>query len=254
MSQPQAPRLPRLPQARSGSNTQACLFSCLTALGVAALLAVVGAVGVYQYISGQIDGFLENYTATEPVALPAIALEQPERAALEARLLSFAQALEGEGSTQTLTLTRDELNAALLLHPDTEQLADYLHLDIGEGHLTAQVSFPLGELRLPMLRDRWLNGRAKLSASLSQGRLLVFFDEVTVRDRALPEEFMGQLRQENLAAEMQTDPEVRAFLARIESFRLEPGRLTIRAQPAPRPETAGDAEGEGRREGEGAPI
>jgi len=256
MTQPQVRRPPSLPQARSGNNTQACLFSCLAALSAAVLLAVVGAIGIYQFISGQIDGFLDNYTATAPVELPPVTLDEAERAALEARLIHFAEALEGEGRTQTLTLTAEELNAALLLHPDTAQLADHLHLDIGDGHLMAQVSFPLGELGLPMLQDRWLNGRARLSASLSQGRLLVFFDEVTVGDQALPEEVMGQLRQENLAADLQTDPEARAFLARIESFRLTPGTLTIRAQPA----TAADAQGEGTTgeaaegEGEGAPV
>jgi len=62
------------------------------------------------------------------------------------------------------------------------------------------------------------------------GRLVVFMDELSVRGKPVPAQMMSMLRTKNLAEKAMENPKAAAVLRRIESVRVEDGRIVISAK------------------------
>ncbi len=86
-------------------------------------------------------------------------------------------------------------------------------------------------LHLPFVKGRYLNGAASFKASLENGVLIVTAHSIEVKGKPLPEPFMSQLRNENLAKDAYRDPKNAESLRKIESIEVKDGKLTIKPRP-----------------------
>ncbi|NLG01483.1 MAG: hypothetical protein GX565_15235, partial [Lentisphaerae bacterium] len=103
--------------------------------------------------------------------------------------------------------------------------------EIDGDRIRGDASVPLDQIvDAGFLKGRWLNGSVGLSVSTVAGRLVVFMDELSVRGKPVPEQMMRMLRTKNLAEKALENPKAAPVLRRIESVRVEDGRIVISAK------------------------
>ncbi len=85
-----------------------------------------------------------------------------------------------------------------------------------------------------MLKGRYLNGQADLKASLFDGELIVHLDALEVNGKKVPDEFMTELRKQNIAKDAAKDKKFAEMLRKVESLEIKDGKiiLKVRAKPA----------------------
>lgn len=204
-------------------SSSSCVVVGLIGCGVIFLMVLVIAVVGYFGIKGFVTGMLEQYTSTDPVELPASQMDETEYAALEERVNAFKQGLD-DGSIDTpLVLTGEDINALIAYHPDWKDVKGKAHVTIEDDTIGAQVSIPLDAL----VKGRYLNGSGTFRVFSKGGALFVLLDSLEVNGQSVPDQFMQQVRKENLAAEVQNDPNFRRMLESIDSIDVEGGELII---------------------------
>lgn len=194
-------------------------FGCL---GIV-IFTIVGGFLAYQGVRGWVDDMVDTYTDESPTELPAVNLKQDEVQALEDRVSEFATAMEKEGATETLELSADEINHLLTKNPE---FADTLRVEIKDDRLVGIVSAPLDHVS-EMLQGRYFNGTADLEMSFQNGRLEVYAQSVEVNGASLPEQAMAKVRVENLAKNMNKEPDIVKLLEKIESISISDGKFVI---------------------------
>jgi hypothetical protein len=239
--------LPR-PQARE--RRHGCLFyGCITAV----VLLVLGAVAAFlavRYVVNRIVQEVVKYSDTSPVPLPRVEMPLEQRRRLRERIDDFKKALDEGRPTAPLALNADEINALIAEDPN---LNGRLYVTLEGDKIRGRVSFPLGDLGLPALAGRYLNGAATLKASLENGVLIVTIDSLEVKGRPVPEQAMEGLRKENLAKDAYRDPKNAEFLRKLERIEIKDGQVIIEPR-TPRGESkAGDAGGGAATKGDVTP-
>ncbi len=208
---------------------------CLEVFGVLVLIMIAGislsVYAGYRYVNNLADTYLD----AEPVALPELQLSQAEQDALWQRALDFKSALDGQGGARTLELTPAEINAVLRQVPNMGEFAQWVHVSIEDEQLTGQVSVPMddfvGSMPGPLAAltaGKYLNGHATFSLSIADGHPKLYLRDLSVGGETVPEELMAGFGQENLAKELSADPEIAAYLRKLDEVRVEGGRLVLR--------------------------
>jgi hypothetical protein len=202
---------------------------CLKALGcgclaVVVLLIVLG-VGGFFGLRHLVRKFTAEYTATEPRALPAVAMSDEQVQALMTRVKTFGEAVQAGQAVEPLVLRGDDLNA-LIRASAAKELADSIYVTIADSQIRAEVSLSLDRFG-KWTRGRYLNGRAAVTVSLRDGRLQAFCEGLEVNGKSLPDAAMSQLRQENLAKDASSDPKTAEVIARLESIEVRGDTLIV---------------------------
>lgn len=197
-----------------------CLLGgCATVL----LLVVVGVVATgyagFRFIRGQV----ETYTSDQPVEIPVVEYSADEVAAAKKKIDDFKAALEKGEDQEPLVLTADEINAMI---SSEKELAGRLFVKIEEGEITGEASFPADVIPL-VGKGRFFNGSVSLKASLENGVLIVTLDKAVVNGKPVPEQFMEEIRGENLAKDAYDDRETAAFLRKFESLTIEDDKIIL---------------------------
>lgn len=210
------------PVKKVGGNRSSCAMGCTVVVALTLVLVVVGSYGVYLFIVRAFDTF----TADAPMALPDASLPAEEMAALEQRFQDFTQNLYSASGPSLLRLTGPEINALLQRHQElVGPLAAHSHVYIEDGLLTAQMSLPLSEMGLG---NRYMNGVATLSVGLDQGTFYVFLKNLEVNDSSLPEAMLGELSEQNLAANVFRErPEFAKAAEQLETVYIEGDALVL---------------------------
>jgi hypothetical protein len=222
----------RAPRSRPG-----CLFyGCLT-LAILALV-IGGAIGIGLYYGvKKFDQTVQDYTATTPADLPAVAMTDAEYSALDQRFAAFGVDLRDGRATEPLALTSDEINALLNRSKAMEDWKGRIHVWMEGEELRGQVSLPLDPIAegpiLNRLEGRYLNGAAHLSVGMENGRLAVRLRNMEVNDRIIPVEIMQRLSTINLAEAAYDNPDSTSLLSRIREIQVKDGRLVITPATAP---------------------
>lgn len=199
-----------------------CLFYLGITLAVLLLLGCLLTFLTVRFIKGQITA----YTDSAPMTLPKVEMADAEFKRLEERVTAFGKALDQGQPAQPLILTEREINALLTRKPEAKELADKIYVSLKDNQVTGQVSFPLAGLGW-IAKDRYLNGEAAFNVSLQNGVLIVTAQEVKVKGKSLPETFMSQVRQENLAKDAYKDPKNAAAISKLERIEVKDGRVII---------------------------
>ncbi|HEX72762.1 MAG TPA: hypothetical protein ENN65_05570 [Candidatus Hydrogenedentes bacterium] len=200
----------------------ACVIGCLGCCVLLVVLIATPIVGGYLFAKH----LVESYTDTKPVVFPEPGLTAEETESLLARVLEFKAAID-EGRRQELSLSGDELNAALRAYPDAASIAQHVYFRLEGDRIRGEISFPMEMFKLPFMQGRYLNGSGEFQISLKDGMLDVRLLSLAVRDIPLPEPAMAQLAEENLAKDIIQDPEIQALLRKIESLEVRDGRLIL---------------------------
>ena len=212
MTEPQAPK-----------RRRGCLFyGCLT--GTICLLAVLLAL-LLGFL--KLKGMLNQYTDTKPMALPTVQMPQPQIAEVRHRVETFTDAVRAGRPIAPLSLTADEINALIETSPDLAAMKNRLYVTITNGQLKGELSVPLEVLGRPLFKGRYLNGTGAFAVSLQSGLLRVSPQQLEAKGRPLPAVYMDRLRQENLAAGANNNPQFSSALNRLESIQVTDGKLTF---------------------------
>ena len=217
-----------------------CFFwGCITSVILAIVLMIVVGVSVYIGYRYLIDT-AKKYTDTVAAPMPVVAMPEPQRVELRKKVEDFGKGLEARTATEPIVLTADDLNALIDENP---MLKGKAHVDIVGDKVTAKISFPLSDLKLPVreLDGRYLNGSAILRVSLKDGVLDVRADSVEVKGEPLPPNIMDALKSQNLTEKSLDDPKARAAAYKIESIVVKDGKIIVTPRPTTKPEAPKDA-------------
>ncbi|MCA9182088.1 MAG: hypothetical protein KDA51_11565 [Planctomycetales bacterium] len=220
---------PRQP-FRWGCLIGGCLMSMLLVVGVMVALGF----GTYYFFAQQVA----QYTSTEPRQLPVVEVAPEKMKEIEARVDTFQKDVDQGEALEPLVLTSDELNALIA---QQEKLRGHVFVTIEDGLIQADVSFPTDEL--PGGQGRFFNGSARINASLENGELIVKLDSAELDGQPIPESFMNPLSKQNLAKDINKDPEVAKTLAKFERLEIEGDKLILTPK-AITPATAQEEENE----------
>lgn len=197
-------------------------YGCVTA-AVLALLALI-ATGIMVYVGvSYYNRMINTYTATAPDKIPVVTFPEDRLKELDGRYNDFKSALD-KGEARTIVLTADELNAKVEENP---KLKGKVFFSINDDTLTAQVSVPGSDLGLPGLSGRYLNGKATLGVSITDGELVVIARDLEVNGKSLPSELKSQLSSKNLAENFKDDSEGAGNIRNVESLVIKGGTITI---------------------------
>ena len=225
-------QVPEPPRKQRG-----CFFyGCITA-GILLVLgtigtALVGYMGYRWYMN-----LVENYTDTQPRALPKVEATPEQQKEVDGRVQTFNDKVEKGEAAEPLILTAQDLNMIIASDP---RLRNRVYITIKEGKISGEISVPLDELQIPGAKGRYLNGKTTLQVALDEGQLYVTLDELEVRGQTVPKEVMAQLRAKNLAEEFNKDPKNTEKLRKYKSVVVQDDKIIItpRSPSQPLPEGA----------------
>lgn len=204
-----------------------CLFyGCLTAI-VLLLLAGLMAFLAVRFVRNKLDA----YTDTQPMKLPKVEMTDTEYQNLQERVKSFGVTLDQGKPGEPLMLNEREINALIARSENAKAFADKVYVSVNGNEVKGQVSIPLSGLGW-LGNGRYLNGEAVFKVSLENGVLIVTAQSVKVKGSPLPESFMSQLRQENLAKDAYKDPKHAEAIRKFDSIQVEDNRVVVKARAA----------------------
>ncbi len=198
-------------------------WGCLIGGCLVTILLVVGAMvaigyGTYHFFTQQVA----QYTSTEPRELPVVEVAPEKMKEIETRVDTFQKNVDQGVAPETLVLTSDELNALI---SQQEKLRGHVFVTIEDGLIQADVSFPTDDF--PGGKGRYFNGSARINASLENGELIVKLESAELNGQPIPESFMNALRNQNLAKDMNSNPEFAKTLAKFERLEIEGEKLIL---------------------------
>jgi hypothetical protein len=218
---------PDIPPKRHG-----CFFyGCVTCL-VLCLLVVVTAFFTVRYGIRQINAALAEYTDTAPMPLPKVEMSPTELEQLQKRLAAFNESSEARTNTPPLILTAREINVLLAGSPEMQAFKNRFYVSIETNQIRGLVSLPLDNFKIPFLnfKGRYLNGAGVFAVQMTNNELLVRIDSLEVKGKRLPENYLAQLRQQNLAQDADNNPTNAAAISNYKSIEIKDGKVIIEAK------------------------
>ena len=206
-----------------------CFFyGCITSLVLLALVLCALLVGLHYA-----KKLINRYTDTRPMELPTVQMSPAEVAKVKHRVEEFKQALQQQHPVAPLVLSADDVNALIANGPERELLKGKFYLNFEGDQLKGDISLPLHELGVPLLRGRYLNGSASFDLAFRDGTVVVNARDITVKGKPLPENFLRDLRKENLAAELTKQPDTGPLLKRLQDIQVKDNQLIFvpKSQP-----------------------
>jgi hypothetical protein len=202
-----------------------CLFYGGLVGGVLLFVILVGAFIGLRYAKSLVN----QLTDTKPLALPTVTLSEAQMNQLHDRIGRFEDDIKDGVPTPPLQLTAEELNALIQTEPDMASLKDHLYVTIDGSQLRAQMSFPAEQIGLRALRGRFINAEGNFKVSLYNNELRVAAETLTAKGKPVPEHIMRQVRTQNLAADLNKNPQAAEGLKKIRNVEVKDGKLFVEA-------------------------
>jgi hypothetical protein len=205
-----------------------CFFyGCVTML----VLLLLGGVGTYFGVKYAVNKIVNKYTDSKPLPLPRIEISDDQWKVLQDRVARFRTALDKREEPFTLELSAQDLNVLFDREPTLKDFKNRFHVAIESNKLTGTISVPLDNIGWSRLQGRYLNGTAALKVSLKDGKLEVHMDSLSVNGQAVPEEVMAGFREQNLASDVDKQPENRDAIQKFERVEIKDGKIIIQIKP-----------------------
>ena len=190
-------------------------------LGGLALLAVALVAALLTYW----HSLVRTYTTLEAAPLPAITGSDQDLTAFLVRWAAFQDAVVGGTATEPFRASAADLNLLIGQNPD---LRDRVRLVITNNQLLGQFSFALAQVQQPELRNRFVNGLARLELDFREGWLTVSVAELSANGRLVPWWVMKRVRQENLVKDLDKNPDTVEFLHRLAAIEVEDDHIVLK--------------------------
>jgi hypothetical protein len=230
-----------------------CFFyGCIIAAILSLLLLIAVGIGfffVYRWLGELVD----QYTATAPRELPRVEMPAEDRRTVDERYDSFVAAIKAGRPTEPLVLSGQDLNALI---EDRTTLKGKVYLAVEHDQLKGQVSIPVSDIiDIGLTRGRYLNGEAEFKVALVNGILVVTIDSFEINGKRPSDQFLTQLRGQNLAKDITNDRKNAEAIRKLESIEVKDGRLIIKARgPTTAQEDAGTGDSPRVEPGDGKAI
>ena len=203
-------------------KTRYWVGGCLSAI---ILLALIGAAAYYFLLQAS-DELVETYTSPMPRDFARAEDSRKEAESAIVRFRDFIIALERGEETGSISLSADDINALLEYEDLLREFQGMARVDIQGDKLQAEISVPLGMFN-DRFEGRYLNGTGEIAIEMKDDRLEVTIDRLEVGGRDLPEEFMNEIRKNNLVEALYDEPSLERFLHLVKAVKIEDGRLVI---------------------------
>ncbi len=203
-------------------KTRYWVGGCLSAIIL--LAAIAGA--AYYFILQASDELVETYTSPEPRDFARVEEGRDEALSVIDRFRDFAIALERGEETGSFSLSADDINALLEFEDLLREFHGMARVDIRDDRLLAEISVPL-DLFNERFEGRYLNSTGELSVEMKDDRIEVTIDRLEVGGQNIPEEFMNEIRKNNLVETLLQDPSLDRFMGLVKSVKVEDGRVVI---------------------------
>ena len=194
-------------------------------LSVIILLALIAAV-TYFFINQTSVDLVESYTSSTPLEFTRTETTPEDAQEVLDRFGDFVSALEKGEETGIFSLSGDDINALLQYEDWFRALRGMAHVTIQEDLLRAEISVPLGMFN-DRFQGRYLNGTGELAIEMKDDRLQVTIDRLEVDGRSLPDEFMNEIRKNNLVDALYEEPSLENLFNLVGAVKIEDGRLVI---------------------------
>ena len=208
-----------------------------TPLGIGGCLLIIVlltsiAFGIYYFINKPSLDLVNRYASSKP---HAFSRNVSTRAEAQLSLDLFETCIDSliSGSEiKELSLSDNDLNALLEYSKSFSKLRGMGRVMIHNNHLTAEIRVPLGIFN-NRYQDKFLNGIADLKAVIIDSKLQITIDRLVVSGKPLPEEFMNDIRKNNLIKQLYEDPILKNFLNRVKTVRIEKNCLVFQFKSKP---------------------
>ncbi|OVE80647.1 hypothetical protein BVY04_05360 [bacterium M21] len=187
------------------------------------IAVVVASVIGYNFVTGLVAD-------TPSVEIPVLNPEKVEAVEqkFEAYTKKVDEAAVGE-EVGALVLDADELNAMLgdffKNLPEDERIRVKVMIEGDE--MTGDLSMPIGTPEEP----KWINGKASFTVTIKDGVADIRVAKFSVEDMQVPESFMAGIKEENMAKDLNKDPEMRKNLKRVKKFEIKDGKIYVELLP-----------------------
>lgn len=223
----------RMNRPESAPQGRGCLFYGIIAALVLLVLTVVGLFLSYRFVKNSVNAMVQTYTQTNAAPIAVVDLPPERLEDIQSRIKRFREALDKQEGPGELSLSAEEINGLIAGDPNARELKNRLFVRIEEDRISGDVSIPLPDLGPLKLQGRYLNGQATFRVTLTNQNLKVYMDNVEVNGKPLPAVLQKELVKKNLADEMRQDPEMQAFLKKMETIRIQDDRLILRTKAGP---------------------
>ena len=197
-------------------------YGCLGGLVLMLMVVLGGLFGLYYA-----KKMFRDFTDTQPMTLPQVKMSRAEIDQLEQRIETFRQTVRTGKPTPPLILTSDEINALIANDSDFGALKGKLYVTMSGDSVKGQLSVPMDSVGLPLFKGRYLNGTGTFTLSWHNGRIRLSTMSFVVNGKPVPEVYMEQIRKNNLADGINSDPRAVAALDRLQDIKVQDGKLVV---------------------------
>ncbi len=193
---------------------------------LSSILAVVGVIsGILGFLVYQAYSLGKIVTSEDPVPLPIASPSEVESQSLDRRFAVFQGAIATNQSAQ-LILTAEDLNVIVAQDP---QMAGKVYFQIEGDRLLANGSVPLNNI--PGLTGRFLNGTIHLKVNLQDGKLEIQPTQIDFANTDvtpfIKKAVSDSIKQQNLAQEIESDPQLKEWLKNIKTIKIQSGQIIL---------------------------
>lgn len=207
-----------------------CFFyGCITLIVVTVLVVGVTVGGAYYGVKK----IVQQYTDDKPMPIPVVEAPAAELAQLQSKIEAFETASKNGLPTPALVLTDHDINALIGSDERFKEIRGKTSITIKDGKISGMISIPLEELGF---KGRFINGSATFALSKSRSGPELYIEEMTVAGQAPPEQFMHELRKQNLLETVRREPENRELVEHLERIDVGANSITIYAPTSKEPE------------------
>jgi hypothetical protein len=199
-----------------------CMFyGCLSVI----IFFVLATAAIYFGVNYFVSHVIDQYTMTEPIALPKVAASEESYKVEKQRLDDFIQAVKtGQGAAE-ISFTQDQLNTLVNFYPELKEFRDHIFITIKDDQLGGKVSYPLDKLGFA---GRFLNGEATAAVKLENGVLEIFLRSFSVKGAPVSDAFLKKISSQNLAGKLYEDPKYIEVVKKLESVAIHDGKIVIK--------------------------
>jgi hypothetical protein len=203
------------------------LFGC--GFGIFGILYFAGLIAWTFWQANKSNEAVDAFTVANPVIQPVVKLPEAESLALDAKLHSFAGALDAGSRAET------RLDAAALNHliATDERLADLrgqLYINrIENGKVHCQICYPLNGLPWEN-RKRYMIGNLTLIPELKDGNPAFRVAALEVPGHTLPKGFTDQFSIYHMLEKYQKDETIRRRTLQLSALTGEGGEVVLRSK------------------------
>lgn len=212
------------PKSQRGCLFYGCIFSAAAILLLMGVSTFFIFKGVQQFVK-----VVASVSEDHPRVLPVVQANPEEVQKIRDRLDKIGEQLESDAViTEPIELTELEINQLIQSDP---QFKGKFYVDFEPDEIKGEVSLPLDDFSkyFKTLKGKYLNGDAEFTAEITrQGFLDVHLVNLTVGDgKTLPVNAMLQIKKENMAKEMNSDPKVVKVLKKMDRLEILKDRVRL---------------------------